>query len=75
MQCLHNTIVTGLSYFCYAPGVTLVLCCDWFDCDSKQVKCDLVDLVTEDYDITLCWEIRNAMAGPILSVLYVVIEV
>ena len=30
-----------------------VLCCDQFNHGSRQVKCDLVDLVSEDYDITL----------------------
>ena len=29
----------------------LVLCCDRFDHGSRQVKRDLVNLVTEDYDI------------------------
>ena len=35
----------------------LVLCCDRFDRGSRQVKRDPVDLVTEDYDITLRWRI------------------
>ena len=35
----------------------LVLRCDQFDRGSRQVKRDLVDLVTEDYDITLRWRI------------------
>ena len=39
----------------------LVVCCDRFDRGSRQVKCDLVDLVTEDYDKILCWQI-DAMA-------------
>ena len=37
----------------------LVLCCDQFDHGSSQVKCEPVDLVTEDYDVSLCqriWE-------------------
>ena len=38
-------------------GAPLVLCCDQFDCGSKQVKSDPVDLVTEDYDIILCWQL------------------
>ena len=35
----------------------LVLCCDWFDRGSRQVKRDPADLVTEDYDLTLRWRI------------------
>ena len=38
----------------------LVLCCDRFNCGSRQVKRDQVDLVTEDYDITLCWQIGGS---------------
>ena len=30
----------------------LVLCCEQFDRGSRQVKCDPVDVVTEDYGIT-----------------------
>ena len=32
----------------------LVLSCDWFDRGSRQVKRELVDLATEDYDASLC---------------------
>ena len=32
----------------------LVLCCDRFDHGSRQVKRELVDLVMEDYDVSLC---------------------
>ena len=35
----------------------LVLCCDRFDRGSRQAKRDPVDLVTQDYDITLHWRI------------------
>ena len=35
----------------------LVLCCDWFDRGSKQVKREPVDLVMEDYDVSLCQQI------------------
>ena len=35
----------------------LVLCCDQFDRGSRQVKCEPVDLVTEDYDVSLCQQI------------------
>ena len=35
----------------------LVLCRDQFDRGSRQVKRDQVDLLTVDYDITLCWRI------------------
>ena len=37
----------------------LVLCYDQFDRGSRQVKRDLVDLVTEDYDIALRWRITT----------------
>ena len=52
----HNTVVTGSHYCCYAP----VLHCFCVVIGSimvhkRQVKRDLVDLVMEDYDITLCW--------------------
>ena len=36
-------------------SAALVLCCDQFDRGSRQVKRDPVDLVMEDYDITLRW--------------------
>ena len=36
-------------------SVPLVLCCDQFDCGSRQVKHSPVDLVMEDYGIILCW--------------------
>ena len=32
----------------------LVLCCDRFDHGSSQVKREPVELVTEDYDVSLC---------------------
>ena len=35
----------------------LVLCCDQFDHGSRQVKRELVDLVTGDYDASLCQRI------------------
>ena len=38
----------------------LVLCCDRCDCGSRQIKRDLVDLVTVDYDITLHWRLLTA---------------
>ena len=40
----------------------LVLCCDRFDRGSREVKRDPVDLVTEDYDITLRRRIPRASA-------------
>ena len=36
-------------------SASLVLCCDQFDPGSRQVKHDSVDLLMEDYDITLHW--------------------
>ena len=41
---------TGSSYFCYAP----VWCCDRFDRGSRRIKRENIDLVTEDYDVSLC---------------------
>ena len=43
-------IVTGSRYCCYAAELHLVLCCDQFDCGSRQVKHGPVD---EDNDLTL----------------------
>ena len=43
-------------------SASLVMCCDRFDLGSRQVKCDSVDLVTEDYDITLCWQIDSCIS-------------
>ena len=37
-------------------SVQLVLCCDQFNLGSRRVKRDRVDLVAEDYDITLRWQ-------------------
>ena len=34
-----------------------VVSCDQFDSGSRQVKYDLVDLLTKDYDITLCYSV------------------
>ena len=36
----------------------VVLCCDQFDRGPKQVKPELVDLVTEDYDVSHCQRIH-----------------
>ena len=46
--------ITLLLLYISAP---LVLCCDRFDRGSRQVKRDLVDMVTEDYYIALRWRI------------------
>ena len=35
------------------------LCCDQFDHGSTQAKRELVDLATEDYDVSLCQQISN----------------
>ena len=39
----------------------LVLCCDQFDCGSRQVKREPVDLVMEDYDVSLASELSKAV--------------
>ena len=56
IKSLCYIVITGSCYCCYAPVTPLALCCDWFDCGSRQAKCDQVDLVTVDYDITICWQ-------------------
>ena len=49
----------------------LIMCCDWFDRGSRQVKHDLVDLVTEDLydDIILRWQIYIISLGLMVSLL------
>ena len=42
---------------CTSPP--LFLCCDRFDGDSRKVKREPVDLVTEDYDVSLCQQISK----------------
>ena len=37
----------------------LVLCCDQFDRGSRRVKREPVDLVSEDYGVSLCQQIRG----------------
>ena len=49
--------ITLLLLLC--TSAPLVLCCDWFDCGSRQVKRDPVDLVTVNYDIKLHWRIQD----------------
>ena len=43
----RHTVATGSQYFCYAPVLHWFLCCDRFNCGSRQVKHELVDLITE----------------------------
>ena len=45
----------GTAVLLLCPSAPLVLCYDWFDHGSiKTGKGELVDLLTEDYDISLC---------------------
>ena len=37
----------------------LALCCDRLDRGSRQVKREPIDLVTEDYDVSLCQRVSN----------------
>ena len=37
------------------------MCCDPFNCGSRQVKRDPLDLLMEDYDIALRWQIYVTM--------------
>ena len=49
-----SVVLTGSCYFCYGP---YVLCCNRFDHSSRHSKREPVDLVKEDCDITLRWQI------------------
>ena len=44
-----------------STSALLVLCCDRFDSGSRQVKCDPVDLVKENYDITIRGRIEHSL--------------
>ena len=46
-----NWIIVSLP----CTSASLVLHCDRFDHDLRQLKRDLIDLVMGDYDITLSW--------------------
>ena len=48
---------TGSRKLLPCTSVPLALCCDRVNHGSRQVKRDPVDLVTEDYDLTLRWRI------------------
>ena len=43
----------------------LVWCCDRFNHSSRQVKPNPVDLVMEDFAITLCWLVENEVTNVI----------
>ena len=45
----------GITLLLLCTSAPSVLCCDRFGRGSRQVKCDPVDLVTDDNDITLRW--------------------
>ena len=67
--CRQNDDVIQYNWFTLmllCTGAPLVLCCDWFDCGSRQVKCELVDLVTEDYDVSH-WQriLPSGLSAPI----------
>ena len=38
------------------PSAPLILCGDRFDCGSRQVKCEPVDLAVENFDVLL-WDV------------------
>ena len=50
---LAGKVMTSFSLLLLSISAPLVLCCDRFDRGSRQVKRDPVDLVTEDYDLSL----------------------
>ena len=54
MMSFNSNWFTPLLLCTSAP---LVLCRDMFNYGSSLVKCELVDLVTEDNDISLCQRI------------------
>ena len=51
--------------FLLCTTVPLVLCGDRFDCGSKQVKPEPVDLAMEDYDVSFCQQIRSMGGKPL----------
>ena len=67
LRCIEVSIFAGKVMMSYSSNwftllllctsAPLVLCCDRFDNGSRQVKRDQVDLVTEDYDVSLCQRI------------------
>ena len=56
----NSNWITLLLLYISAP---LVLCCDRLNCGLRQVKRDLVDLVIEDYDLTLRWWIEFCLTS------------
>ena len=50
MMSYSSNWFTLLLLYTSAP---LVLCDDWFDLSSRQVKCEPVNVATEDYDVSL----------------------
>ena len=60
---LVNTSVT-------CTGASLVLHCDQFDHDLRQLKLDPVDLVVENYDITLSWPLWCNCEGILRSTIH-----
>ena len=57
LSLFSNVVFTSYSItlLLLCSSAPLVLCCDRFDRGSREVKHDPVDLVMEDYDITLHW--------------------
>ena len=51
-----------LLLLCTSGPLVLVIgsvCGDQFNCGSRQVKCELVDPATEDYEVSLCQLIKS----------------
>ena len=46
----------------------LVLCCDRFDRCSTRVKHEPVDLIKEDYDVSLCQLIKNTCTHTLVMI-------
>ena len=55
-----HTVVTGSCYGCKCTSVPLVLRSDGFDRGSRQVKGEPVDLVMEDFDVSLYQRIESS---------------
>ena len=51
----YSSYWISLRLLCTSAPV--VLCYDWFNRVSGQIKCDPVNLVMEDFHINLCWGI------------------
>ena len=54
----HHKCSDWFTLLLLCTNATLILCYYWFDHGSSQVKRELVDLVMEDYDVSVCQQIE-----------------